>query len=147
MGVWTNPANGATGPLELSENLPKATEKTPPNPAAGLLNYGAPLGVGNGQDDGVFRVGGGVTPPLVLQRVEPQYSEEARKARIQGTVVLEAIIRKDGSVDVMRIVKSLGYGLEENAIHALKQWRFKPGMRNGVPVDVALNIEVNFNLR
>src|SRR5439155_407114 len=83
-----------------------------------------------GGGGGVFRVGGGVTPPTVLQRVEPQYSEEARKARYQGTVVLEAIVRKDGTVDIMRIVRSLGFGLDENAIQALKQWRFRPGMRN-----------------
>ena len=104
-------------------------------------------GEGGGAGGGVFRVGGGVTPPTVIQRVEPQYSEEARKARYQGTVVLEAIVRRDGTVDIQRIVRSLGFGLDENAIQALKQWRFRPGMRNGVPVDVSLNIEVNFNLR
>ena len=104
-------------------------------------------GEGGGNGGGVFRVGGGVSPPTVLSRVEPQYSEEARKARYQGTVVLEAIVKRDGTVDILRVVRSLGFGLDENAIQALKQWRFKPGMRNGVPVDVALNIEVNFNLR
>jgi TonB family protein len=96
--------------------------------------------------NGVYQTGGGVTPPTVIQRVEPQYSEEARKARYQGTVVLEVIIRRDGTVDIQRIVRSLGFGLDENAIQALKQWRFRPGMRNGVPVDVSLNIEVAFNL-
>src|SRR5215467_1474145 len=104
-------------------------------------------GEGGGTGGGIFRVGGGVTPPTILSRVEPQYSEEARKARYQGTVVLEAIVRRDGTVDIQRIVRSLGFGLDENAIQALKQWRFRPGMRNGVPVDVSLNIEVNFNLR
>src|SRR5262245_887813 len=104
-------------------------------------------GEGGGNGGGPFRVGGGVTPPTVLSRVEPQYSEEARKARYQGTVVLEAIVKRDGTVDILRVVRSLGFGLHENAIQALKQWRFKPGMRNGIPVDVALNIEVNFNLR
>ncbi len=104
-------------------------------------------GEGGGFGGGVFKVGGGVTPPTVIQRIEPQYSEEARKARYQGTVVLEAIVRRDGTCDILRIVRSLGFGLDENAIQALKQWRFRPGMRNGVPVDVALNIEVNFNLR
>ena len=88
-----------------------------------------------------------MSPPTVLSRVEPQYSEEARKARYQGTVVLEAIVRRDGTVDIQRVVRSLGFGLDENAIQALKQWRFRPGTRNGVPVDVSLNIEVNFNLR
>jgi TonB family protein len=104
-------------------------------------------GEGGGFGGGPFRVGGGVTPPTILSRVEPQYSEEARKARYQGTVVLEAIVKRDGTVDILRVVRSLGFGLDENAIQALKQWRFRPGMRNGVPVDVALNIEVNFNLR
>jgi len=104
-------------------------------------------GEGGGAGGGVFRVGGGVNPPTVITRVEPQYSEEARKARYQGTVVLEAIVRRDGTVDITRVVRSLGFGLDENAIQALKQWRFKPGTRNGVAVDVSLNIEVNFNLR
>jgi protein TonB len=104
-------------------------------------------GEGGGNGGGVFRVGGGVSPPTVVSRVEPQYSEEARKARYQGTVVLEAIVRRDGTVDIQRVVRSLGFGLDENAIQALKQWRFRPGMRNGVAVDVSLNIEVNFNLR
>lgn len=104
-------------------------------------------GEGGGTGGGVFRVGGGVSPPTVLSRVEPQYSEEARKARYQGTVILEAIVRRDGTVDIQRVVRSLGFGLDENAIQALKQWRFRPGTRNGVPVDVSLNIEVNFNLR
>jgi TonB family protein len=104
-------------------------------------------GEGGGFGGGVFRVGGGVSAPTVIHRIEPQYSEEARKARYQGTVVLEAIVRKDGTCDIIRVVRSLGFGLDENAMEALKQWRFRPGMRNGMPVDISLNIEVNFNLR
>ena len=96
--------------------------------------------------NGTYHLGDSVTPPTVIQRFEPQYTEEARKARYEGTVVLEVIIRKDGTVDVQRIVRSLGFGLDENAIQALKQWRFRPGMRNGVPVDVSLNITVTFSL-
>ncbi len=56
-------------------------------------------------------------------------------------------MRRDGTVDILRVIRSLGFGLDENAIQALKKWKFRPGMRNGAPVDVALNIEVNFNLR
>lgn len=104
-------------------------------------------GEGGGFGGGVFRIGGGVTPPTVIERVEPQYSEEARKARYQGSVVLEAVVRRDGTVDIIRVVRGLGFGLDENAMRALKLWRFRPGMRNGIPVDVSLNIEVNFNLR
>ncbi len=115
------------------------------------VGEGSGPGVGEGQGGGfgggVFRIGGGVSPPTILFKVDPQYSEEARKARYQGTVVLEAIVRSDGTVDILRVVRSLGFGLDENAIQALKQWKFRPGMRNGQPVDVALNIEVNFNLR
>ena len=115
------------------------------------VGEGSGPGVGEGQGGGfgggVFRIGGGVSPPTILFKVDPQYSEEARKARYQGTVVLEAIVRSDGTVDILRVVRSLGFGLDENAIRALKQWKFRPGLRNGQPVDVALNIEVNFNLR
>ena len=108
---------------------------------------GGGYGGGRFDDGGVFRVGGGVTSPVVVYRVEPQYSEEARKARYQGTVVLQAIVRRDGTIDIVRVVRSLGFGLDEKAIEALKQWRFRPGMRNAEPVDVSLNVEVNFNLR
>lgn len=108
-------------------------------------------GEGGGAGGGTYRVGGGITAPTIVYRVEPQYSEEARKARYQGTVVLEAIVRRDGTVDIIRVVRSLGFGLDENAIQALRQWRFRPGMKtvNGraEPVDISLNIEVNFNLR
>jgi len=101
---------------------------------------------GDGSGGRPFVVGDDITPPTVLSRVEPQYSEEARKARCHGTVVLEAVVKRDGTVDILRVVRGLGFGLDENAVQALKQWRFKPGTKN-VPVDVALNIEVNFNLR
>jgi TonB family protein len=104
-------------------------------------------GEGGGYGGGVFRVGGGVSAPTVIYKVEPQYSEEARKARYQGTVILEAIVQKDGTVQIVRVVRSLGFGLDEKAIEALRQWKFQPAKQNGVAVPVALNIEVNFNLR
>ena len=100
-----------------------------------------------GEWGGVYRVGSGVTSPTVLSRIKPVYSEAARKATLEGKVVLSAIVRKDGSLEVLKVVRGLGLGLDENAIKALKKWRFRPGMRNGKPVDVALNIEVTFSLR
>ena len=93
------------------------------------------------------RLGRAVTPPTIITRVEPVYSAEAREARYQGTVVLEIVIKKDGTPEILRVVRGLGFGLDENAIEALKAWRFKPGMRNGELVDVMLNVEVNFNLK
>ena len=104
-------------------------------------------GAGGGFGGGVFSVGGGVTTPTLLSQVLPEYSEEARKAKYQGTVVLETIVRRDGTVEVVRVTRSLGFGLDDKAIQAVTQWLFRPGMRNGEPVDVALKIEVNFNLR
>ena len=92
-------------------------------------------------------MGGGVSAPVVIFRVEPVYAEDARKVKHQGIVVLWAIVRKDGSLEILKLVRGLGLGLDESAITALKQWRFRPGMKDGVPVDVALNVEVSFTLR
>ncbi len=104
-------------------------------------------GTGGGFGGGVFDVGGGVSPPTVIYRRDPIYSEDARKAQYEGTVVLEAIVRKDGSVEILRVIRGLGLGLDENAMEALSEWRFSPATRQGVPVDVAVNIEINFTLR
>jgi TonB family protein len=123
--------------------------------SGGIGNRGKGRGIGDdvgpggpgGAGDGPFTIGGKVSAPTVIYRVEPEYSEEARKARYEGTVVLQAIIRKDGKVEVLNLVRSLGLGLDQNAIEALKQWRFRPAMKDGMPVDSTLNIEVRFNLR
>ena len=111
------------------------------------IGEGVGPGEGGGIGGGVYRVGGGVSAPVVIYRVEPQYSEEARKAKYQGTVVFSAIVRKDGTLDMLKMLRGIGLGLDENAVKALKQWKFRPGMKNGVPVDVYLNVEVNFSLR
>jgi TonB family protein len=94
-----------------------------------------------------LQIGGGIVHPTITSRVSPEYSEEARHARHEGSVILDAIVRSDGTVDVIRIVRELGYGLDEKAVEALGQWKFTPGNRNGEPVDVRLNVQVNFTLR
>jgi len=105
-------------------------------------------GIGDGRDGGnVYQTGSGVTAPVLIHEVLPQFSEEARKARFQGTVLLQTIVRRDGSVQVIHVVRSLGYGLDDEAIRAAEQWVFAPGMKNGRPVDVPINIEVTFNLK
>ena len=76
----------------------------------------------------------------------PQYSEEARGVLAEGTVVLEAIIRKDGTITVENVREGVGFGLDQNAVQSVNQWRFSPAMRNGEPVDVAITLEVTFNL-
>ena len=103
-------------------------------------------GEGGGIGGGVFRVGGGVTAPQVVFKVDPEYSEQARKAKYQGTVVLNLVVQRDGSVRNVRVVQSLGLGLDEKAIEAVQKWRFRPGMKSGEPVDVAAIIEVTFRL-
>ena len=89
---------------------------------------------------------GGVTSPRLLYKVEPEYSETARKARIEGTVFLTVEIWEDGKAHNIRVLRSLGYGLDEQAIKAVKQWRFSPGKKDGKPVRVAAQIQVSFRL-
>jgi TonB family protein len=103
-------------------------------------------GEGGGVGGGVFRVGGGVTAPTLLFKVEPEYSEEARKAKYQGTVVLYVEVDASGKARNLRVIRSLGLGLDEKAIEAVNKWKFKPGFKDGKPVTVAATIEVNFRL-
>jgi periplasmic protein TonB len=103
-------------------------------------------GEGGGVGGGVFRVGGGVTAPGLLFKKEPEYSEEARKAKYQGTVLLYIEVDPSGRATNIKVQRSLGLGLDEKAIEAVKQWKFKPGYKDGKPVTVAATIEVNFRL-
>lgn len=103
-------------------------------------------GSGGGIGGGVFRVGGGVSAPRLTYKVEPEYSEEARKAKYQGTVVLAVEVWPDGLAHNIRVLRSLGLGLDEKAIEAVEKWKFQPGRKDGKPVRVAATIEVNFRL-
>ncbi len=103
-------------------------------------------GSGGGFGGGAYRIGGGVSPPSVLSKVEPEYSEEARKAKWQGTVVLQLVVDEHGMPQQMKVTRSLGLGLDQKAIEAVAKWRFKPGLKDGKPVPVIATIEVNFRL-
>jgi periplasmic protein TonB len=103
-------------------------------------------GEGGGVGGGVYRIGGGVSAPSLLSKVEPEYSEEARKAKYQGTVTLYVEVDEYGRARNMRVIHSLGLGLDEKAMEAVRKWRFRPGMKDGKPVVVAALIEVNFRL-
>jgi protein TonB len=103
-------------------------------------------GLGGGFGGGAFRIGGGVSAPSVLSKVEPEYSEEARKAKWQGTVVVSVIVDELGRPRNVRVLRSLGLGLDQKAVEAVSQWRFKPGLKDGKPVPVFATIEVNFRL-
>ena len=103
-------------------------------------------GSGGGVGGGAYRVGGGVSAPAVLFKVDPEYSEEARKAKYSGTVTLAVVVDTEGKARDIHVVKSLGMGLDEKAIEAVQKWKFKPGMKGGQPVNVRATIEVNFRL-
>jgi TonB family protein len=95
---------------------------------------------------GAYRAGGEISAPSPIYKVEPEYSQEARDARLQGTVVLRAVIDADGRPGEIRVLRPLGMGLDEKAIEAVSQWRFRPGVKDGQPVPVQANIEINFRL-
>jgi len=103
-------------------------------------------GEGGGVGGGVYSVGGGVSAPIPIYKPEPAYSEEARKAKYQGTVVLWIVVDAQGNVADCRVVKPLGLGLDEKAVEGVKVWKFKPAMRNGTPVAVRVMMEVTFRL-
>ncbi len=94
----------------------------------------------------LYRVGGGVSAPVLIYKRDPDYTEEARNAKFQGTVLLSVEIDPTGTATNIKVSRRLGMGLDEKAIEAVKQWKFKPGLKDGVPVTVAANIEVNFRL-
>jgi TonB family protein len=96
---------------------------------------------------GVYVAGNGVKPPVALQQPLPAYTPEARAARVEGVVIVQAVVRKDGSVDYFKVHRGLGYGLDESAINTIAtKWRFSPGTLNGEPVDVMAIINVSFRL-
>jgi protein TonB len=95
---------------------------------------------------GLFRVGGGVSAPRPIYDPDPEYSEEARHAKYQGTVLLSVIVGPDGRPHDIRVQRSLGMGLDEKAIEAVRQWKFEPSMKDGHPVAVQVNVEVSFRL-
>jgi protein TonB len=121
---------------------------------------GGPAGIGDGPghrvgstpgtgvgDRGVYIPGrGGVTMPVPIHTVEPEYSDEARKAHAMGVVLVAIEVGPDGKPSNIRITRSFGMGLDEKAIEAVKQWRFRPGTKDGKPVAVAAQIEVAFHL-
>ena len=104
-------------------------------------------GSGGGIGGGPYRPGSGVEPPRLLHEVKATYSEEARRANITGDVLMEVVVRSNGTVGSARVTRGLGYGLDERATAAVHQWRFTPARRLGVPVDVIVEVAMEFNLR
>jgi len=118
--------------------------------SGGGLGVGKGPGVGSGSGGGigggVYRVGGGISAPQALSAPDPEYTEEARKAKTQGTCILWLIVDASGRPRDVRVVRGLGYGLDAKALEAVRQWRFQPSMKDGKPVDVQISVEVAFHL-
>lgn len=108
---------------------------------------GIGAGSGGGTGGGPFRPGAGIEPPQLLREVRPLYTDEARRRAIEGDVVLEIVVRRDGSVGEVRVLRSLGSGLEQRAVAAVRQWQFSPARRQGTSVDVVVEVAVGFTLR
>ena len=141
--------------------LAKAPE-TPPSQGPGAgggagtgrgtgLGEGDGSGVGDGSGGGTgggpYRPGSGVEPPRLLREVKADYTDEARRANLEGEVELEIVVRRDGTVGDVKVLRGLRGGLSERAIQAVRQWRFAPGRMKGVPVDVVVEVGVEFRLR
>jgi TonB family protein len=104
-------------------------------------------GSGGGEGGGPYRPGAGIEPPRLLREVKGTYTDDARRRGIQGDVQLEIVIRRDGSVGDIRLLRGLDRGLDQRAIEAVRQWRFSPAKRHGTPVDVIVDVSVEFKLR
>ena len=104
-------------------------------------------GSGGGTGGGPYRPGSGITAPAIVHEVKPDYTEEGRRRGIEGDVVVEIIVRADGTVGNVRLLQGLGAGLDQRAIDAVRQWRFTPARRFGTPVDVIVEVAMEFKLR
>jgi len=112
------------------------------------IGHGSGVGAGSGGGigGGVYRVGGGISAPTATSSPDPDYTEEARRAKKQGTCVLWLIVDSTGHPRDIRVVRGLGFGLDAKALEAVKQWKFNPALKDGKPVDVQISVEVEFHL-
>lgn len=112
------------------------------------VGHGAGIGtgIGGGIGGGVYKVGGGISAPTAVSAPDPDYTEEARRAKKQGTCVLWLIVDSTGHPRDIRVVRGLGFGLDAKAIDAVKQWRFQPALKDGKPVDVQISVNIDFHL-
>jgi protein TonB len=107
---------------------------------------GVGVGSGGGIGGGVYKVGGGISAPQPIATPDPEYTEDARTAKTEGTCILWLIVDEQGNPQNIRVVRGLGHGLDAKAVAAVKQWRFKPSMKDGHPVNVQISVEVGFRL-
>jgi len=103
-------------------------------------------GSGGNSGGGVYRIGGGVSAPVILFQPEPEFTEEARKAKVGGNVLVAMQVDPTGHPTHVRVIRGIGLGLDEKAAEAVRAYKFKPAMKDGKPVTVEMNVEVNFQI-
>ena len=139
------PSRMLIAPVALStgDQAQVATEEDGEGPGLGA---GLGQGTGGGSGGGPYRPGSGIEPPRLLREIKAQYTDEARRQGVTGDVILEVVIRRDGTVGDIRVIHGLGAGLDERAESAVRTWRFAPARRLGEPVDVIVEVAVEFSL-
>jgi TonB family protein len=155
--IVTAPADARSRAGVLEENTAQSDSRGPGQ--GGGTGSGRGTGLGSGEGSGVgagsgggtgggpYRPGSGIEPPRLVREVRADYTEDARRQGIRGDVVLEIVVRRDGTVGDARILQGLGGGLNDRAVQAVRQWRFAPATRQGAPVDVLVEVAVEFRLR
>jgi protein TonB len=144
--------------LKMASSIPQIGVANSPLVGVASMGNGSGGGLGSGNGNGIGpgsggntgggprRIGGGVSAPEVRYKVDPEFSEEARKAKVAGNVLVNLWVDTNGLPTHVHVIRGVGMGLDEKAVEAVKQYRFKPAMENGKPVLVELNIEVNFQI-
>ena len=156
--VAADPRDRAGVPWTPREAPPQESDSQGPGVAGGTgtgqgtgIGEGTGAGIGPGSGGGTgggpYRPGTGITAPAIVREVKPDYTEEGRRRSLEGDVVLEIVVRSDGSVGHVKLLQGLGAGLDQRAIDAVRQWRFSPAKRYGVPVDVLVEVAMEFKLR
>ena len=130
-----------------AQDKPAETNPVPGASAKTDTKNGGPTDARDKIDGPVYQVGGSVTPPVAIHTADPKYSKQARTAMFSGQVVVSMIVGTDGKPHNVHILRGAGMGLDEEAIKAVEQYRFKPATQNGKPVAVYVNVQVNFQIK
>jgi TonB family protein len=156
--VAADPRDRAGVPWVEPKAPPKETDSQGPGTGGGTgsgqgtgIGQGTGSGIGPGSGGGTgggpYRPGSGITAPAIVHEVKPDYTEEGRQRHLEGDVVLEIVVKSDGSVGNVRLLQGLGAGLDQRAVEAVRLWRFAPARRYGTPVDVIVEVAMEFKLR